>query len=65
MTTGFRTYLGYFNSYNRTYGSLGAVIIMMLWLYLTAIALMVGGSINAVLIEFSDTDPDPLTDLSK
>lgn len=59
LTTGFRVYLGYFNSYNRTYGSLGAVIIMMLWLYLTATALMAGGSINAVLNEFSDTDPDP------
>lgn len=58
LTTGFRTYLGYFNSYNKTYGSLGAVIIMMLWLYLTATALMVGGSINAVLSEFSDTDED-------
>ncbi len=58
LTTGFRTYLGYFNSYNKTYGSLGAVIIMMLWLYLTATALMVGGSINAVLSEFSDKDED-------
>ena len=59
LTTGFRVYLGFFNSYNRTYGSLGAVIIMMLWLYLTATALMIGGSINAVLNEFSDIDPDP------
>jgi membrane protein len=49
LTTAFRTYLGYFNTYNRAYGSLGAVIILMLWLYLTASALMVGGAINAVL----------------
>jgi membrane protein len=49
FTSGFRLYLGYFNSYDRTYGSLGAVIIMMLWLYLTALALMIGGVINAVL----------------
>ena len=49
LTTGFRTYLGFFNSYNKAYGSLGAVIIMMLWLYLTASALMIGGAINAVL----------------
>ncbi len=48
LTTAFRTYLGYFNSYNKAYGSLGAVIIMMLWLYLTATALMVGGAINSV-----------------
>jgi len=58
LTTGFRIYLGYFNSYNKTYGSLGAVIIMMLWFYLTATALMIGGSINSVLNEFSNTDPD-------
>jgi membrane protein len=48
MTGGFRTYLSFFNSYNRTYGSLGAVIILMLWLYLTGVALLVGGVINAV-----------------
>ena len=54
LTTGFRTYLGYFNSYNKAYGSLGAVIIMMLWLYLTASALMIGGAINAVLNEMRE-----------
>jgi membrane protein len=49
LTTGFRLYLQYFNTYNKTYGSLGAVIILMLWLYLTALAVMIGGAINAVL----------------
>jgi len=49
LTTGFRTYLGYFNTYNKAYGSLGAVMIMMLWLYLSASTLMIGGAINAVL----------------
>lgn len=54
LTTGFRTYLGYFNSYDRTYGSLGTMIILMLWLYLTASALMIGGAINAVLDALSN-----------
>lgn len=59
LTTAFRTYLGYFNTYNKTYGSLGAVIIMMLWLYLTALALMIGGVINAVLHSHRNTaEPD-------
>ena len=49
LTNGFRLYLDYFNTYNRAYGSLGAVIILMLWLYLTGVALLVGGTINAVV----------------
>jgi membrane protein len=51
LTRGFRLYLEYFNTYNKTYGSLGAVIILMLWLYLTAIVVMIGGAINAVVHE--------------
>jgi len=51
LSTGFRTYLAYYNSYNKAYGSLGAVIVMMLWFYLTASSLMVGGVINKVLTE--------------
>ncbi len=47
----FRLYLEFFNTYNRTYGSLGAVIILMLWLYLASVALLIGGAINAVLYE--------------
>ena len=58
LTTGFRTYLGYFNSYNKAYGSLGAVMIMMLWLYLTALALMVGGAINSVIHEIKEPEAE-------
>jgi len=54
LTRGFRLYLDYFNSYNKAYGSLGAVIILMLWLYLTAIVVMIGGVINAVLHEMRE-----------
>jgi len=54
LTSGFRLYLNYFNTYDRTYGSLGAVIIMMLWLYLTALVLMIGGVINSVISELNE-----------
>lgn len=56
LSYGFRLYLGYFNSYDKTYGSLGAVIILMLWLYLTALVILIGGTINATLQEFSDPE---------
>lgn len=43
----FRVYLHYFNSYSKTYGSLGAVIVLLLWLYISGLAIMVGGEINS------------------
>lgn len=44
-----RGYLHYFNSYSATYGSLGAVIIMMLWFYGTGAAILIGGEIDCAL----------------
>ena len=63
LTRGFRLYLEYFNTYNKAYGSLGAVIILMLWLYLTAIVVMIGGVINAVLREMRDERESALLDV--
>jgi membrane protein len=40
-------YLNFFDSYSATYGSLGAVIILMLWLFLTGAAVLIGGEINS------------------
>ena len=49
VSIGFSTYLSNFNNYNRIYGSIGAVIILMMWLYLSVWAILVGGAINAEL----------------
>lgn len=43
----FRLYLSFFDSYSATYGSLGAVIILMLWFYLTGLSILIGGEVNS------------------
>jgi membrane protein len=43
----FKAYLSFFNSYSATYGSLGAVIILMLWFYFTGVSILVGGEMNS------------------
>ena len=49
VSFGFRLYLNYFDSYSKTYGSLGAVIVLMLWLFFTGTAVLIGGEVNAVI----------------
>jgi membrane protein len=50
VSFGFRLYLHFFNSYSATYGTLGAVIILMLWFYLTGAAILVGGEMNSEIL---------------
>ena len=49
VSIGFSVYLANFNSYNAIYGSIGAAIILMMWLYLSVWAVLLGGAINAEL----------------
>ena len=44
---GFRMYLHFFNNYSYSYGSLGAVMILMVWLYVAGLAYLIGRVINA------------------
>ncbi|MGA8089240.1 MAG: YihY/virulence factor BrkB family protein [Terracidiphilus sp.] len=45
----FRSYVSKFGNYSATYGSLAAIIILMLWMYMAGIALLTGYEVNAVL----------------
>jgi membrane protein len=56
---GFKSYLSNFADYNATYGSLGGVIILMLWFYLSALAVLVGSEMNAEIEHASPYGKDP------
>ena len=46
---GFAYYVNNFNNYSYIYGGIGAVIVLMLWLYITSIIILIGGEVNALL----------------
>jgi membrane protein len=46
-SAGLRVYLHFLNTYSAFYGSLGAVMILLVWLYVAALAFLIGGEINA------------------
>lgn len=51
VSLGFSLYVSSFANYSATYGSIGGIIVLMMWLYFSGTILMVGGQINAVMQE--------------
>lgn len=49
VTVGLSVYLSNFATYNKLYGSIGTIIALMLWLYMTSMVLLIGFEMNAVL----------------
>jgi membrane protein len=62
VTLGFNIYVDKFGSYNRVYGSIGAFIVLLLWMYLTSFAFIIGGELNAEL-ERIPPAPKPPTNI--
>ncbi|MNI49613.1 hypothetical protein D3C73_1042290 [compost metagenome] len=50
----FSFYVNQFGNYSKTYGSIGGMIVLLIWLYLSSIIIVLGGEINATL-HFSKT----------
>jgi membrane protein len=57
VSGGFRLYLHYFNQYTAIYGSLGALVILVVWLYATGLAFLIGGEINANIERAASESP--------
>ena len=56
LTLGFSFYLAHFGSYDKTFGSLGTAVVLMVWMYFVSMILLIGGEINA-LIAGSEAKP--------
>lgn len=59
---GFRMYLHFFNNYSLSYGSLGALMILLVWLYATGLACLIGAEINAEIERSSRNDEGVLAE---
>jgi len=46
---GFNFYVSRFHKFTKTYGTLGAAIILLTWLYLSALVVLLGAEINAAI----------------
>lgn len=56
LTIGFGIYVADFGNYNATYGSLGAVVVMLTWLYLSSYVLLLGAELNSELEHQTQAD---------
>jgi len=59
ISLGFKFYVSNFTSYNATYGAIGGVIVLMLWFYVSSLAILAGAELNAEIEHASPYGKDP------
>jgi membrane protein len=59
ISLGFKFYVAHFGSYNATYGTIGGVIVLMLWFYVSSLAVLAGAEMNAEIEHASPYGKDP------
>lgn len=59
ISLGFKFYVSHFTSYNATYGAIGGVIVLMLWFYVSALAVLIGAELNAEIEHASPYGKEP------
>lgn len=48
-STGFSIYVSQFSTYNQTYGALSAIMVLLMWFYVTSLSIVLGATVNAEL----------------
>jgi membrane protein len=59
ISLGFKFYIANFTSYNATYGAIGGVIVLMLWFYVSSLAVLAGAELNAEIEHASPYGKEP------
>lgn len=59
ISLGFKFYVTNFGSYNATYGTIGGVVVTLLWFYVSSLAILVGAELNAEIEHASPYGKDP------
>ncbi|MEO0540984.1 MAG: YihY/virulence factor BrkB family protein [Cyanobacteria bacterium P01_A01_bin.105] len=61
LSTSFRLYVSHFGNYNKVYGAVGTVIILLLWLFLTSLVMLIGDQLNVTVgrVQYSEQPAAP------
>jgi membrane protein len=59
ISLGFKFYVANFGSYNATYGTIGGIIVLLTWMYVSSLAVLVGAELNAEIEHASPYGKEP------